>query len=402
MQQAKQAPITKLLTTNLKAIYLFCHDKKQGQQPPKVRTRVDKDGHLLWRVGEMLMDRYLLVKGLGKGSFGQVIQAKDTVRNQDVALKIIRKEKNFYEQAKLEVQILYHLNTNDPTDKYKIVRLLDTFNLGGHFCMVFELLSFNLYDLLMKKNASLGLTLVKRFAFDILRSLYYLQMDSIRVIHCDLKPENIVLISPDQADIKLIDFGSSCTPSTHMYKYIQSRYYRSPEVVMGLNYSHPIDMWSLGCILPELLTTEPLFPARSEVELLVMMSAMLGMPPNDMIKESHRARKLFIPHETDDGFDFHTTLQPLYLKKKKLSNIIGVDMGGPLTRVPGDKMPRDDLEKFCDLVTKMLAMDPAKRITPLDALAHPFFQGRMNKEVSPIVEEKKIPMEEEEDRPGTR
>ncbi|BFU19806.1 protein kinase domain containing protein [Entamoeba histolytica HM-1:IMSS-B] len=389
-----QKPLTLLLTHEIQNTYLCCKEQKKNTQN-KAKTRIDKDGHLLWRINEVLANRYQLIKGLGKGSFGQVIQSIDLVTGEQVALKVIRKDKNFYEQAKLEVQILYLLNSRDQTNNSKIVRLKDTFNLSGHFCMVFELLSYNLYDFLMKKNGSLGLSLVRRFAFQILSALHFLQQPDIRVIHCDLKPENIVLVSPNKADIKIIDFGSSCTPSTHMYKYIQSRYYRSPEVVMGLPYSHPIDMWSLGCILPELLTTEPLFPARSEVELLVMMGALLGMPPNSMIKESHRARKLFIPHENDENYDFHPTLQPLYNKKKKLRNIIGVDIGGPLTRTPGERMERDELEKFCDLCLRMLSFDPNKRITPREALAHPFFQSGIIKEINPLFKREEQKMEEE-------
>lgn len=413
----QQRGITSLLTVSIMKTYTICLNQQHRENHPRHTTRVDKEGHLIWHVNDIIHNRYRLIKGLGKGSFGQVIQSFDTKTGEDVALKVIRKDKNFYEQAKLEVQILYQLNCNDPNDQYKIVRLKDTFTLGGHFCMVFELLSYNLYDFLMKKNRSLGISLVRRFAYQILCALAFLQSPSIQVMHCDLKPENIVLVSPMRADIKLIDFGSSCTPSNHMYKYIQSRYYRSPEVVMGLPYSFPIDMWSLGCILPELLTTEPLFQARSEVELLVMMSALLGMPPIQMIKDSHRARKLFIPREDGSGYDYHQTLQPLYNKKKRLREILGVDIGGPLARAQGDRMEKSELESFCDLCLKMLQFDPNKRIKPQEALAHPFFQGGIDKELPPFPTRyrhhlpalqnqydsgRMIVEETDEERPGTR
>ena len=331
------------------------------------------------------------------------MQALDLASRRDVAVKIIRREKNFFEQAKLEVQILRLLNERDPKDERHVVRLLDTFNLHGHFCMVFELLSYNLCDFLMKKNGSLSIPLIRHFAFQILTTLEYLQRPGIEIIHCDLKPENVVLVSPQTSLVKVIDFGSSCTRTSHVYKYIQSRYYRSPEVVMGLPYSFPIDIWSLGCLLPELLTTEPLFPARNEVELLVLMGALIGMPPDAMIQASHRAHKLFVPKPSGVGYDFHPTLQPLYNKKRRLAHIVGLETGGPLTRLPGEKMSRDDLLKFIDLVSQMLRFDPATRITPAQALQHPFFQHGMQREIAPPrPPEKKEREPQPAPRPRTR
>ncbi|VDQ02756.1 unnamed protein product [Trichobilharzia regenti] len=75
-----------------------------------------------------------------------------------------------------------------------------------------------------------------------------------KVIHCDLKPENILLRRAGKSKIKVIDFGSSCYINECPYNYIQSRFYRAPEVILGLPYGTPIDMWSLGCILAEFIT----------------------------------------------------------------------------------------------------------------------------------------------------
>ena len=81
-------------------------------------------------------------------------------------------------------------------------------------------------------------------------------------MHCDLKPENVMLRQPNRSIIKVIDFGSSCLTDERIYTYIQSRFYRAPEVILGLPYGTPIDMWSFGCILDELLTGYPLFPGE--------------------------------------------------------------------------------------------------------------------------------------------
>jgi dual specificity tyrosine-phosphorylation-regulated kinase 2/3/4 len=82
-------------------------------------------------------------------------------------------------------------------------------------------------------------------------------------VHCDLKPENILLKEYNKSGIKMIDFGSSCFEQETLYTYIQSRYYRAPEITLGLPYSHQIDIWSAGCILAELTTGVPLFPGEN-------------------------------------------------------------------------------------------------------------------------------------------
>jgi dual specificity tyrosine-phosphorylation-regulated kinase 2/3/4 len=97
-----------------------------------------------------------------------------------------------------------------------------------------------------------------------LQALKYLRDEN--VIHCDLKPENILLKSPDKSGIKVIDFGSSCFSNERIYTYIQSRFYRAPEIILGIPYTTAIDMWSFGCILAELYTGFPLFPGESEME----------------------------------------------------------------------------------------------------------------------------------------
>ena len=78
------------------------------------------------------------------------------------------------------------------------------------------------------------------------QALYFLSLPEIDIVHCDLKPENILLRHPKRSAIKVIDFGSSCRTKNRLYSYIQSRFYRSPEVMLGLPYNTAIDMWSLG------------------------------------------------------------------------------------------------------------------------------------------------------------
>lgn len=137
----------------------------------------------------------------------------------------------------------------------------------NHQCLVFEMLSLNLYELLKNTQfRGVSLNLIRKFGKQILRALQFLGRKDVDIIHCDLKPENILLRHPKRSGVKVIDFGSSCESNKPMYSYIQSRFYRSPEVMLGLPYSVAIDMWSLGCILVEMYTGEPLFSGSDQVD----------------------------------------------------------------------------------------------------------------------------------------
>lgn len=124
----------------------------------------------------------------------------------------------------------------------------------------------------------------------MLQSLMFLREHSI--IHCDLKPENILLKQPNKSGIKLIDFGSSCFSDEKIYTYIQSRFYRAPEIMLAIPYTTSIDMWSLGCILAELATGFPIFPGESEPEQMALIIELIGMPPEDVLTVFSSAKSI--------------------------------------------------------------------------------------------------------------
>lgn len=127
------------------------------------------------------------------------------------------------------------------------------------------MLSINLYDFLKRNNfGGVSESLVRRFAIQLLITLSFLKERSI--VHCDLKPENILLRQSNKSGIKVIDFGSSTYETEQFYTYIQSRYYRAPEIMLGIRYTPAIDMWSLGCILFEMHIGVPLFAGEDEKE----------------------------------------------------------------------------------------------------------------------------------------
>jgi dual specificity protein kinase YAK1 len=246
-------------------------------------------------------NRYLILDVLGQGTFGQVVKCQNLKTQEVVAVKVIKNRTAYFNQSMMEVSVLDLLNTKlDKNDDHHLLRLKDTFIHRQHLCLVFELLSVNLYELI-KQNQFRGLstTLVRVFAQQLLNGLALL--NKARLIHCDLKPENILLKNLESPIIKIIDFGSACDERQTVYTYIQSRFYRSPEVLLGLPYSSAIDMWSLGCIVVELFLGLPLFPGSSEYNQVSRIVEMLGNPPNWMIEVGKQAGDFFEKRQDEFG-----------------------------------------------------------------------------------------------------
>jgi dual specificity tyrosine-phosphorylation-regulated kinase 1 len=375
--------------------------------------------------GELFYGRYRIKERIGKGSFGQVARAEDIESKREVAIKIIKSKKPFQMQAKTEIELLTHLWEKDPDDQHNVgkssrvlvcmrvclrklyrvsnvllsrplsVRLLTHFMYRNHQCLVFEMLSLNLYELL--KNTQFGgvsLQLIRKFAKQVLKALAFLARKEVDIIHCDLKPENILLRHPKKSGVKVIDFGSSCYSNKRMYSYIQSRFYRSPEVILGLPYTVSIDMWSLGCILVEMHTGEPLFSGSDQFDQMQKIVKVLGMIPDHILdKTAEQTRASF--------FEKPLGSSRWALRQTKIPSSFGVSKDKPDTPagppvVPSTnpvasltevvtaglrqkkKYPHEaqnsarNYELFIDLVVKMLAYEPKDRIKPLEALEHPF------------------------------
>ena len=185
----------------------------------------DENYDYIIRSEELFANRYVLKERIGKGSFGQVVSAFDKKENTMVAIKIIKSKKPFFNQAQTEKELLMHISKSRGNNDYNLVELNDHFVYKNHQCLVFEMLSFNLYDLLKNTRfKGVSLNLIRKFSRQILMSLDFLSKSDIDIIHCDLKPENILLRHPRRSALKLIDFGSSCFSNKKMYTYIQSRF----------------------------------------------------------------------------------------------------------------------------------------------------------------------------------
>ncbi|XP_027638699.2 dual specificity tyrosine-phosphorylation-regulated kinase 4, partial [Falco peregrinus] len=315
----------------------------------------DEHGSYLKVLHDHIAYRYEVLEVIGKGSFGQVAKCLDHKTNELVALKIIRNKKRFHSQALVEVKILDALLKKDKDDTHNIIHMKEYFYFRNHFCIAFELLGINLYELIKKNNfQGFSLSLIRHFTQCVLRCLQVLYEE--RIIHCDLKPENILLYHKGQGSVKVIDFGSSCYEHQRVYTYVQSRFYRSPEVILGHPYAMAVDMWSLGCIIAELYTGYPLFPGENEVDQLACIMEVLGLPPPDFIQAASRKRTFF------DSKGFPKSITNSKGKKrcpdsKDLSTVLKTHDAG-----------------FLDFLKGCLMWEPALRMTPDEAMKHAWIQ----------------------------
>ncbi|GAU95410.1 hypothetical protein RvY_07032-2 [Ramazzottius varieornatus] len=240
------------------------------------------------------MSQYEVLEFLGRGTFGQVVKCWKRGTNEIVAVKILKNHPSYARQGQIEVSILSRLSKENPED-HNFVQVYECFNHKNHTCLVFEMLEVNLYDYLkQQKFAPLPLKVIRPILCQVLVAL--LKLKHLGLIHADLKPENIMLLDPQRQPyrIKVIDFGSASYASKVITStYLQSRYYRAPEIVLGLPFAEAIDMWSLGCVIAELFLGWPLYPGASEYDQIRYISQTQGLPPEHMLNNATKTTKFF-------------------------------------------------------------------------------------------------------------
>ncbi|KAF8520413.1 kinase-like domain-containing protein [Hysterangium stoloniferum] len=401
------------LTTDITSTYNLCNKQfryETAHNPRRVLTKpsrpVHNDGfdnedydYILYVndwLGSEDGQKYLILDVLGQGTFGQVVKCQNAKTNEILAVKVIKNKPAYFNQSMMEVTILQMLNNDhDPHDEHHILRLRDSFIHKNHLCLVFEQLSSNLYELI-KQNQFQGLStqLVKVFTAQLLDALTVLK--NARLIHCDLKPENILLKSLQSPQIKVIDFGSACHERQTVYTYIQSRFYRSPEVLLGIPYTAAIDMWSLGCIAVELFLGLPLFPGTSEYNQITRIVELLGLPPQQMLDHGKQVSQFFDRYVDTYGHakyrlksieqysrERNTQEQAgkQYFSHKTLPEII---RHAPLasSRQSSVHKQAQEVERennnraaFIDFCQGLLNLNPLERWTPQQAKLHPFITG---------------------------
>lgn len=327
-------------------------DEAEGKQIGET----DDEGNYKSQKGEQLGFRYNVVDELGRGSFGTVLRCRDHRTGRMVAVKVTANRQEVQGQARIEAKMLRALLVDHKGEpgKHHFLRYIEHFTLKDHLCIATELLGVNLFEM-CKRNQFRGLRepTVQYITRQLLEGLEFLADQ--HVIHCDMKPENILVSDPEKCQVKIVDFGSGCYERNRLYTYIQSRFYRAPEILLGMPYGPPIDMWSLGAIIPELLMGRPLFHSVDEVDQIALMSQVIGSPDPQSLFKCRRGPLFF----DIDGM-------PLQLTNSK----------GVTRKHPGST-PLSHLLRHCspeaiDFCSQILKWDPEKRLTAAKAIYHPF------------------------------
>ncbi|XP_022897164.1 uncharacterized protein LOC111410821 isoform X2 [Olea europaea var. sylvestris] len=327
----------------------------------KNRTGFEEDKNFHVPLNSVIAGRYHVTEFLGSAAFSKAIQAHDLHTGMDVCVKIIKNNKDFFDQSLDEIKLLKYVNKHDPADKYHILRLYDYFYYREHMLIVCELLKANLYEFHKFNRESGGevyftMPRLQSITIQCLEALQFLH--SLGLIHCDLKPENILVKSYSRCEVKVIDLGSSCFETDHLCSYVQSRSYRAPEVILGLPYDKKIDIWSLGCILAELCTGSVLFQNDSPATLLARVTGIIGPIDQEMLAKGQDTYKYFTKnHMLYEQNQDSNRLEYLIPKKSSLRY----------------RLPMGD-QGFIDFVDHLLEINPKKRPSASEALKHQWLQ----------------------------
>ncbi|XP_030521672.1 cell division control protein 2 homolog [Rhodamnia argentea] len=288
------------------------------------------------------MEQYEKIEKIGEGTYGVVYKALDRLTNKTIALKKIRLEQEdegVPSTAIREISLLKEMQHGN------IVKLQDVVHSERRLYLVFEYL-----DLDLKKHMdscpefSKDTRTIKMFLYQILRGISYCH--SHRVLHRDLKPQNLLLDRRTNS-LKLADFGLARAfgiPVRTFTHEVVTLWYRAPEILLGSrHYSTPVDMWSVGCIFAEMVNRRPLFPGDSEIDELFKIFRIMGTPNEDSW-----------PGVTSLP-DFRSTF-PKWAPQDLKTVTPNLDPAG------------------VDILSKMLCMDPRRRITAKVALEHEYFK----------------------------
>ncbi|KAL7629220.1 U4/U6 small nuclear ribonucleoprotein prp4 [Parahypoxylon ruwenzoriense] len=339
----------------------------------------DKDGYYKIRIGEIMDGRYQVQTTLGKGMFSGVARAVDVTSKKLVAIKMMRNNDALRKGGFTEIAILQKLNEADPDNRKHIVKFERHFEHKGHLCLAFENLSLNLREVLRKfgNNIGINLSATRAYAHQIFVALAHLRKCSI--IHADLKPDNI-LVNETRNVLKICDLGTAidrsdaATANNEITPYLVSRFYRAPEIILGMPYDYAVDMWSIGCTLYELYTGKILFTGDSNNQMLKAIIEIRGKFSTKLYKRGQLSHMHF-----DDFGNFISLERDKALGKTTVRTLAVVkptrDLRTRLMAASGgmNDVESRDLNHFVDLLERCLTLNPDKRITPSEALKHPFF-----------------------------
>ncbi|XP_022145412.1 cyclin-dependent kinase F-4 isoform X1 [Momordica charantia] len=285
------------------------------------------------------MERYMLIKEVGDGTFGSVWRAINKQTGEVVAIKKMKKKYYTWEECVNLREVKSLRKMNHPN----IVKLKEVIRENNILYFVFEYMECNLYQLMKDKEKLFSVTEVRNWCFQVFQGLAYIHQRGY--FHRDLKPENLLVA---KELIKLADFGlareiSAMPPYT---EYVSTRWYRAPEVLLqSYLYGPKVDMWAMGAIMAELFTLRPLFPGASEIDQIYKICSILGTPTMDSWSAGlSLARNI--------SYEF--------------PQFGGVHLSVVIPAASDDAV---------NLIASLCSWDPSKRPTAMEALQHPFFQS---------------------------
>lgn len=285
------------------------------------------------------MERYMLIKEVGDGTFGSVWRAINKQTGEVVAIKKMKKKYYTWEECVNLREVKSLRKMNHPN----IVKLKEVIRENNILYFVFEYMECNLYQLMKDKEKLFSEAEVRSWCFQVFQGLAYMHQRGY--FHRDLKPENL-LVAKDL--IKLADFGlaretSAIPPYT---EYVSTRWYRAPEVLLqSYLYGPKVDMWAMGAIMAELFTLRPLFPGASETDQIYKICNILGTPTMDT---------------WSGGLCLARNINYQFPQFK------GVHLSVVIPSASDDAV---------NLIASLCSWDPSKRPTAMEALQHPFFQS---------------------------
>uniref|UniRef100_A0A4W3IS72 non-specific serine/threonine protein kinase n=1 Tax=Callorhinchus milii TaxID=7868 RepID=A0A4W3IS72_CALMI len=362
------------------------------------------------KIGDLFNGRYHVIRKLGWGHFSTVWLCWDIQGKRFVAMKVVKSAQHYTETALDEIKLLRCVRESDPSDPNKdmVVQLVDDFKISGmngiHVCMVFEVLGHHLLKWIIKSNyQGLPILCVKSIIQQVLQGLDYLH-SKCKIIHTDIKPENILMcvdesyirrmaveatewqkagapppsgsaakvraadllvnpLDPRNAEkirVKIADLGNACWVHKHFTEDIQTRQYRSIEVLIGAGYSTPADIWSTACMAFELATGDYLFEPHSgedysrDEDHIALIIELLGKIPRKFAMSGKYSKEFF----TKKGELRHITK----LKPWSLFDVLVEKYG----------WPHEEAAQFTDFLLPMLEMVPEKRASAAECLRHPW------------------------------
>ncbi|KAK6022643.1 kinase domain protein [Ostertagia ostertagi] len=376
--------------------------ESQGHHADALRDNWDDaEGYYRVRIGEVLDGRYRVFGYTGAGVFGNVVRCTDQNRNDVVAIKIIRNNEIMRKTGLRELEVLRKLNEADREDRFHCLQLYRTFNHHNHLCLCFENLrhslmyahvwcdimfftlrsfvfmtkncSMNLRELLKKYGNNVGLHMkaVRSYAHQLLMALRLLKKCGL--VHADIKPDNI-LVNESKLVLKLCDFGSAGhVRDQEIAPYLVSRFYRAPEIMLGIPHDYGIDLWSIAVTIYEVYTGKIMFPGKSNNHMLKLFTEVKGKFPNKLVRRAQFRDQHF---DANCNLLYHEVDKVTQRDKVTVLSNIRISRNLELELLGEQDLDRDGIAQvhsFRSLLEQMLVLEPAKRITCGEAIKHPFF-----------------------------